>query len=83
MAAVATLAPVSIVLRVACPCCGARPRAWCEGGPPVCPERMEAAQDEFEAQYRAVLRSVRTADEWADDPPTVPMRGPFASEASP
>lgn len=69
---------LSVVLRVACPRCGARPRSWCEGGARICPERMEAAQDEFEAQYHAVRRSAQLDDEWAEEP-TVPMRAALAA----
>ena len=39
---------------------------------------MEAAQDEFEAQYHAVRRSAQLDDEWAEEP-TVPMRAALAA----
>lgn len=58
---------VPVVLRISCPGCGASPGVCCDGGPPVCAERMNAAQDEFEAQYRSLMHSVDGGDEW-DEP---------------
>jgi hypothetical protein len=73
MTTVSPLAPIPVVLRVPCSGCGARAGTSCPDAPPVCSERMEAAQDEFEAQRRATKRSVALG-EWSEDEPTVPGR---------